>query len=299
MNCGKAVIRMEQFIANGLCRGSIFAMVALGFGLIYTTSGVFHIAHGFIYTAAAYALYWAGAFLKAPLAFSVLVALASTVALAVLIETLVYRPLDRRKASSTVLLISSFGVYIVGVNLLAMMFGNETKILRAGVEGTFRLGNVVLTYIQILQLACGLVVVVAYWLFLRRTAIGRISRAVADDPVLASVLGVPVEGVRILAFSIGSILAAIGAILIALDVGMDPHVGMPMVLSAAVACLIGGLHRFIAPALGGILLGLIQSLVIWQTSARWESAITFTILIGFLLFRPQGLLGVRQRLEET
>jgi branched-chain amino acid transport system permease protein len=74
--------------------------------------------------------------------------------------------------------------------------------------------------------------------------------------------------------------------------------GFPVVLVVVVACIIGGLHRFISPALGGFLLGLMQSLVVWLTSAKWENAITFTLLICFLLFRPQGLLGIRQRFEE-
>lgn len=84
----------------------------------------------------------------------------------------------------------------------------------------------------------------------------------------------------------------------ALDVGIDPYIGFPAVLAAAVACIVGGLHRFIAPALGGVLLGVIQSLVVWQTSTKWESAVTFALLLAFLLFRPQGLLGIRKRLEE-
>jgi branched-chain amino acid transport system permease protein len=215
------------------------------------------------------------------------------------VEFLVYRPLDRKKASSAVLMISSFGVYIVGVNAVAMFFGNESKILRSGIEDTYHIGSVILTRIQLLQIVCGIAIFLAYWLFLRRTALGRICRAVADDSTLASVLGVRVEGTRALVFALGSLLAGAGAILMALDVGMDPHGGLPMMLASAVACIIGGLHRFLAPALGGLLLGVLQSLVVWKTSAHWESGVTFAILILFLLFRPQGLFGRAERLEET
>ena len=107
------------------------------------------------------------------------------------------------------------------------------------------------------------------------------------------------EGTRLLVFAVGSILAAAGAILDALDVGMEPQGGLPVVLAAAVACIIGGLHRFLAPAMGGMILGLLQGLVVWKTSARWESGVTFCILILFLLFRPQGILGRAERLEEV
>lgn len=290
---------MEQFLANGLCKGSVYALVALGFGLIYTTTGIFHIAHGLIYTIGAYALFaglstW-GLSLPVALPLALLVAGAA----ALVVESLVYRPLLRKKATPAILMISSFGVYIIGVNLIAMVFGNEAKILRAGVEDTFQLGNVILTRIQIAQFVTGVLVLVAYWLFLRSSALGRICRAVADDSTLASVLGVRVDGTRMLVFCLGSLFAATGAILASLDVGMDPYVGLPATLAAAVACIIGGLRRFLAPALGAWLLGVIQSLVVWQTSAHWESAVTFGILILFLVFRPHGLLGQTERVEEA
>lgn len=290
---------MEQFLANGLCKGSVYAIVALGFGLIYTTSRVFHIAHGVIYTLGAYGLVLGTVWLGYPLWGAILLALVTAAAAGVAVETLVYRPLHRKQASSAVLMISSFGVYIIGVNLIAMVFGNETKVIRTGIEDTFHLGNVILTRIQILQLVTGVLVLTIYGLFLWKTALGRICRAVADDAVLAEVLGVHVGRTRLLVFALGSSFAATGGILAGLDVGMDPYVGLPAMLVAAVACIIGGLNRFLAPALGGLLLAVTQSLVVWKTSAHWEAAVTFGILIVFLLFRPQGLLGQNERLEEA
>jgi len=290
--------RMEQFIANGLCKGAVYATVALGFGLIYTTSKVFHIAHGAVYTVAAYALYFFLIFLEFPFPIVVLFGLFAAVILGVLIELLVYRPLVQRKASGAVLLISSLGVYIIVVNLLAMLLGNQGRVLRPGVEATVNFGNVILTRVQVAQIAISLLGMTIYWVFLKKSSLGRVCRAVADDWVLASVLGVKVQTTRLVVFAVGSLLAGMGAMLIALDVGIDPHIGFPVVLTAAVACIIGGLHRFISPALGGFLLGLVQGLVVWQTPAKWESVVTFALLICFLLFRPQGLLGIRQRLEE-
>lgn len=289
---------MMQFIANGLCKGGVYALVALGFGLIYTTSGVFHIAHGAVYAVAAYALYSFLVLLKVPFWGAVMLALLVAPICGILIELVVYRPLAQRRAPPAVSLISSLGVYIIVVNLVAMILGNETRILRSGAETTVSFGNVILTRVQIAQILVSALFVVVYWIFLRKSPLGRVCRAVADDPVLASALGVKVQATRVVVFAVGSFLAAIGGVLIALDVGIDPNIGFPMVLVAAVACIIGGLHRFIAPALGGVLLGLIQSMVVWRTSTKWESAVTFALLICFLLFRPQGLLGMRQRLEE-
>lgn len=288
-----------QFVANGLCKGAVYALVATGFGLIYTTSRVFHIAHGAVYTLTAYALFCSLALLKLPLTASVGLALVTAAAAGALIELGVYRPLDRKQASSSVVMISSLGVYIVLVNLIAMFLGNDTRILRSGVQSTHTFGDVILTEVQLAQMLLAPAVIGVYWVFLSRTSLGRLCRAVADDSTLASVLGVKVERTRLVAFVAGSCLAAVGAVFVALDVGIDPHVGFPAVLVAAVACIIAGLQRFIAPAFGGLLLGLIQSLVVWKTSSKWESTVSFLILITVLLFRPQGLLQLQRRIEEA
>ena len=289
---------MLQFIANGLCNGASYALVAIGFGLIYTTTGVFHIAHGAVYTLGAYALYCFLVVLKLPLVLAIIIALSSAAATGALIELVVYRPLERKRASSAVLMVSSLGVYIVLVNAIAMLLGNDTKILRPGADTTFTLGDVILTRIQVAELIVSSAVIGFYWFFLSRSSLGRLCRAVADDSALASVMGIKVERTRLVAFAVGSSLATVGSILIALDIGVDPQGGFSAVLVAAVACIIGGMRRFIAPAFGGILLGLIQSLVVWCTSAKWEGAVTFALLIAFLVFRPQGLLQVHTRLEE-
>ena len=289
---------MDQFIANGLCTGAVYALVALGFALIYTTSGVFHIAHGAAYTAAGYALYSFLTVLRLPFVLSVALAVLATASLGALFEVAVYRPLNATHASPAVLMISSLGLYIIVINLIATFWGNETRTFSSQGQPSVTIGDVILTRVQIAQVLASIGVGALYWTFLRKSRLGRLCRAVADDSTLASVLGIDVGLTRVVAFFIGSSLAAIGAVLVALDVGMDPYVGFSAVLAAAVACIVGGLHRFIAPALGGALLGVVQSLTVWRTSTRWESAVVFAILIVFLLFRPQGLLGMTKRIEE-
>jgi branched-chain amino acid transport system permease protein len=272
--------------------------VALGFGLIFRTTRVFHIAHGAIYTLAGFSAYFFMNHLKWPLIPDVVLSIIFACLVGILTEAAVYWPLEQRGASSPVMMISSLGVYIICVNAIAMVAGNENKTLQYGIDVTTSIGSVVLTRIQIAQLVGAPLVIAFYWAFLRLTRLGRICRAVADDSTLAAVLGVRVKGVRISVFAVGSLLAATGAILAALDIGIDPQIGFNALVLAAVACIIGGLHHFIGPALGGFLLGLIQSLVAWRIPTKWESSITFALLIVFLLFRPQGLLGIRKRLEE-
>lgn len=290
---------MLQFLANGLCQGAVIAIVGLGFGLIYTTTRVFHIAHASIYVLAGYAVWAAMASWRLPLAVAIPLALTVAAVAGMLIDWIVYQPLARRSASTAVILISSVGVQIIFENALALTFGNQTRILRGGVEHTLSFGPVILTYVQLAQLIISALLTLTLWMFLKHTPAGQVCRAVSDDETLALVLGVNVTRVRLLVFALGSILGGIGAILVSLDVGIDPHVGFSAVLAAAVACIIGGLRNFLAPAAGGYLLGILQSLVVWQTSAKWRDAVTFGLLIIFLLFRRQGLFGVTQRAEES
>lgn len=288
-----------QFIADGLCRGAIFGIVGLGFGLIYTTTRVFHIAHAAVYVFAGYALVLGMVYGGLPLVLSIPLALLVAVIIGVLTDWAVYRPLARHSASAAVVLISSLGVEIILVNSIALAFGNHAQFLRSGVERTVTVGSVILTYVQIAQLLTGIMLAAGFWLFLKCTRAGQVCRAVSDDATLAAILGVRITRVRFLVFALGSFFAGAGGILVSLDVGIDPHVGFPIVLAAAVACIIGGLRNFMAPLVGGLALGLVQGLVVWQTSAKWEESVTFGLLIVFLLVRRQGLFGVRQRAEEA
>jgi len=134
---------------------------------------------------------------------------------------------------------------------------------------------------------------------LRTTKLGRLIRALSDNPILVTVLGADVRRLRIWIFGLGSLLAGVASCLTALDVGMDPHIGMSAFLMAAVSMIVGGIGNFEGAALGAFLLGIVQSLLVWKISARWTEALAFLILVLFLLFRPEGLVGKRRRLEEA
>ena len=133
------------------------------------------------------------------------------------------------------------------------------------------------------------------FIFLKFSRFGIITRAYRDDEKLASVLGTNIPAIKRLLFILSSAFAAVGSCLIAYDVGMNPYVGMPMLLNAVVALIIGGVGRFEAPVLGGVLIGVLQALVVYFSSARWQDAVTFLLLILFLLLRPQGILGEKMR----
>jgi branched-chain amino acid transport system permease protein len=273
--------------------------MALGFALIYNTTRIFHVAHGAIYTAAAYITWLLVTQAGLSVWGAVVAGVSSAAVIGALVEVLVYAPLVRRAAPPLVALLSSLGLYVAAVNIVALLFGNETKILRPGVEPTYKLGWVVLTQIQVAELAVATAVFPMAFVLFKATEWGKVIRAVRDDPVLAQVMGVDLGAVRIGVFAMGSALAGLSGVLTALDVGMDPQVGMPALLTAAVALIVGGVGTFGGPVLGGFLLGLLQALVVWKVSARWSDAVIFGVLILFLLFRPTGILARRRRLEEA
>jgi branched-chain amino acid transport system permease protein len=287
-----------QLLANGFASGCGYALVALGFALIYNTTRTFHFAHGAIYTLAAYLFYTLKNLWHIPLSISLLTSLALIALSSILIEDFLYLPLLKREASLLIHLLSSLGAYIVIVNLIAMIYGNETKIISPGIQPTYKIGSVILTRIQLIIVLAFLLLFGAFLMLLKKTHLGKIFRAMRDDPELVSAMGINPLRIRKVVFALGSFLAGVASILMALDVGMDPHVGMPALLSGAVAVIIGGIGIFEGAALGALSLGMIQSLVIWKISARWQDTATFLLLILFLLFRPYGVLGKRGRVEE-
>jgi branched-chain amino acid transport system permease protein len=287
-----------QLLVNGLVNGCLYALMALGFALIYNTSRIFHIAYGATFTTAAYLCFF---FLTKPgwgLPLSICMALLLTALLGVLIEVVVYKPLRRKNASLLVALLSSLGLYIIIVNLITLFFGNETRVMHPDSGATYQLSSIILTRVQVAQVVCASVLIPALLLSLRLTSVGMVIRAVRDNETLTRLMGGNLNLVRGLVFAVGSALAGIGAILSGLDVGITPHIGMPALLIAAVALIIGGVGTFQGAVVGAFLLGILQSLIVWQISAKWTDAITFVLLIIFLLFRPQGLVGTRRRLEE-
>lgn len=284
-----------QFIINGLIMGSIYALVALGFALVYNTTRIFHIAYAVLYMFAPYMMMTFYQSLGFPLPAAFLIAVLITVLLSLIMEYLIYRPLSKKDSSQNIIMISSIGIMIIVINGIAMAYGNETQILNPDISSTLSSGDIIITYTQVAQIAVSLVIIGLFFTFLKLSRFGIKARAMRDDDVLCTVFGMDIYKMRTQLFILSAMMAAIGGGLIAYDVGMDPYVGMPMLLNAVVALIIGGVGRFEAPVLGGFMIGLLQALAVYTFSSRWQDAVTFTLLILFLIFRPQGLLGEKKR----
>jgi len=288
-----------QLLANGFVTGCAYALVALGFALIYNTTRIFHIAHGAVYAVAAYLFYSFYVLWGIPLIGAAFLTVVGATVLGVLIDEVIHVPLDEQDSSMLIHLLSSLGLYIALVNVIAIFYGNQTTVLSSGVGTTYSVGGVILTQIQVATVVVAVVLFIGLVVLLRKTRLGQQLRAMRDDPELISVMGLNPRTLRRVVFGLGSALAAVAAILLGLDVGIDPHIGLAAVLNGAVAVIIGGIGLFEGAAVGALVLGLLQSVAVWQASARWQEAVTFGVLILFLLFRPQGILGKQRRVEEA
>jgi branched-chain amino acid transport system permease protein len=287
-----------QILANGIIYGCAYALVALGFALIYNTTRIFHFAHGAVYTLSAYLFFTVYRQLGYSFILAALFTIVVSALIGILVDQFIYRPLDKRGSSLLIHMLSSLGLYVVIINLIAMIYGNNTKELTLAVQPIYTLGPVRLTQLQIVIAISFVTAFVIVIIILRRTSLGMTLRAMRDDPLLVSVIGINPQHVRIIVFALGSALAAISAILTGADTGIDPYIGMTMVLTGAVAVIVGGIGIFEGAAFGGLLLGILHSFIALKFSNRWQEAVTFLVLIVFLLFRPEGVFAQRRRLEE-
>lgn len=285
-----------QILINGLIQGLLIALTATGFAVVYNSTGILHIAQGAVFALAPFVLLsfiqsGLGVYIAITLTFSI------SIILSMLFEFVNHGPLHRRGASDAIHLISSLGIFIAVIQVIAVIWGNETKVLRDGIDVTYTMSDMIITRSQALGGLIALFSIVAFFLWLKKTDSGLKFMALSDNPTQLSLMGYDISRLRLLAFGISGILTAAAAMLTAMDIGFDPHGGLSAVLLAIVATIIGGKGSFLGPAIGGILLGIIRSQVVWYTSARWQDSITFLILVLFLFFRPYGFMGKKGRLE--
>lgn len=287
-----------QILINGLVSGTAIALLAAAFQAVYLPTRVFFIGLAGIYS---FCPYVARAVLEAGGGWGLALpaALATGVLLCLLCEWANHAPLARRRASEGAQLIASLGIYIVLVQIVAMIWGNDTKTLRTGLDSVSRLGETIVTGAQWITLGVGVLVLGGFAVFLMRSNLGLRLRALADNPTMFALFGYNVDRHRLLAFGVSGVFCAAASLTTAYDIGFDPHGGLHAVLLAIVAVIVGGQGSFLGPVIGALLLGILRAQVVWHLSARWQEAATFALLALFLILRPQGLLGRQSRLEAT
>ncbi len=288
---------LPQLIMNGLIAGSVYALMAAGFSLMYGLQRFMNVAHGATYLVGAFAAYACARLAGMPLALSFAIAVLVATGLGVAINQLVYVPLQRQKEKDRALLLASFGVFLLVEAIILMVFGADVKSFGLPVRKGMDVLGAVVTPVQLVIILAAPLVFLGLWLFLYRTRTGTALRAAADNEAIARTMGVNVRAMTTLTTALGSALAGVAGILVALEQNLEHSMGLPAVLKGLTAAIIGGIGNVPAAILGGYLLGLAENLGIWYLPSGYKDAIAFVILILFLLVRPQGFFGTRRREE--
>ncbi len=283
-----------QVLVNGIIAGVQIALLAVGFSIVYTASRFFVFTFGSSFLCAAYAMLlvvrWTPRWIAALIAVLVGALLGGA------LERFLYRSIRNRTSSPLISMLASIGAYTALQNVVSMRFGDETRTFRTWIttEGHQFVGARI-SSVQIAIVLVASTALAATFVGLYATSLGRQLRAIANDELVARVVGVDVEAIVLFGTILGSCLAALAGILMSHDTDLVPTMGFQALLLGVVAAVIGGLNSAKGALVGGLFVGLVQHLGVWRLPTEWQDGILFVVLMLFLLFRPQGFFGVPLR----
>ena len=280
-----------QLILNGIIAGSIYALFAVGLTMVYGVFRFINFAHGELIAWGAYlALLFTQTLFSLPIYYAVLPALALTIAIGLAQERYVYRPL--RHGSRISLLIASIGLSYLLRNAIRIIWGSD--LMTYGLKPTRGLAfaGLSITGTQISMMAAAVLFMGGLYFLFTRTMLGKSLRAVADNMELAVIMGINMKRVSLTVWSLASVFAGVGGILLALDTNLEPLMGLTNMIKAFAAMLLGGAGNVWGALLGGLFIGIAENVGVAFVSPGYKDFISFAIIILVLLFRPKGLFGI-------
>ena len=281
-----------NYLISGISLGSIYAIIALGYTMVYGIAKMLNFAHGDVIMVGGYISFCVTSYLELPAIVSVLLAMVVCTVLGIVIEGLAYKPL--RAAPSLAVLITAIGVSYFLQNSALLIWGASPKVFTPVVDGQVKLfgGDLKISYVTILTVAVCIVIMLVLTWFTGRTKMGKAMRACSEDKGAAQLMGINVNRTISMTFAIGSALAAVaGVLLCSFSTSLLPTTGSMPGIKAFTAAVFGGIGSIPGALLGGILLGIIESMAKAYISTQLANAIVFAVLIVVLLVRPAGLLG--------
>jgi branched-chain amino acid transport system permease protein len=289
------MVDILQQIINGISLGSIYALIALGYTMVYGILRLINFAHGDIFMVGAFIGYFALGSWNLPFALGLVIAMIGASVLGMIIERFAYRPL--RTAPRISLLITAIGVSFLLENLMVLIVGASPRSFPQSIPvDIYNIGGLILTNRQIIILLISILLMILLQFIVMRTKIGKAMRAVSQDKEMALMLGINIDSVIAFTFALGSALAAAGGVLVGLYFNkIEPYMGVMPGLKAFVAAVLGGIGIIPGAMLGGFILGIAEILVSAFISSTVRDAVAFIILIIILLVRPSGLLGKYMR----
>ncbi len=280
---------VPQLIANGLIAGGIYALIALGYTLVYGILKFINFAHGEVVMISAYFAFILNTTLGLNVWVAALFSVFFAAALGMAMERIAYRPL--RKAHVLAPLITAIGISLLLQSIALIAFGPDIKTYKADYPDSFNLLGASVTYNQLAIIAISAIILVLLWLFFQKTKLGKATRAVADDTEVAESLGINSNKVISYTFALGSAVGAIGGVLVGLEQNISPTMGVMLGLKAFTAAVVGGIGNVAGAMVGGYFIGITENFAAWYLPSGYKDAVAFVILILFLLFKPNGLFG--------
>ena len=284
-----------QQVINGLMLGSVYALLALGYTMVYGIIKLINFAHGDIYMLGAYFGYFFIKVLHLNFFIALILAMAVSAVIGVLFEYIAYRPL--RHSPRIAVLISALGISFLLENGMTYLYGSDQRSFPQAIKTVqYHFYGIQVSNIQLIIAVTSIVLMLLLTYVVKRTKMGRAMRAVSADPDAATLMGININHTISFTFAIGSALAAAGGVLIGLYYNsIDPLMGMTPGLKAFVAAVLGGIGIIPGAAVGGWLIGILETMVQATSFSAYKDAIVYAMLIVILLIKPTGILGKNKR----
>lgn len=280
-----------QLTLTGLQVGALYALTAAGFSLIFGSTRIFHFAHGATFVLAAYVFYFCMGNGYGAIAGIVGAAFAA-MAFGVVMDRLIYAPIQRHEGSFFTVFVASFGIGIALQNLIGIVFGRGYVTVTTSLSRSVKLmDGVYVAPLAWIAIGCAVVFFAALKIFLRFTNTGTALRALSDDPELVRVFGLNPRRISTYAFALGSLLVVPGAVITSATSGLNPSLGNHVMLISLAATIVGGIGSMGGALVAGFGLGIAENLALLQFDSQWTEAVTFAILFLFIIARPSGLFG--------
>ncbi|NLZ76027.1 MAG: branched-chain amino acid ABC transporter permease [Erysipelotrichia bacterium] len=284
-----------SYLINGMGLGSVYAIIALGYTMVYGIAKMLNFAHGDVIMIGAYTAFYCLTMFKLSTFTSIIISVVVCTILGIIIEKFAYKPL--RKASSLSVLITAIGISYFLQNLAQILFGTDPKVfpelMRNSTFSLFK-GQLTLSYKTLLTIIACILIMIFLTIFVNKTKTGKAMRACSQDKEAAQLMGINVDNTISITFAIGSGLAAIAAVLLCITYStFTPTLGSMPGIKAFTAAVFGGIGSIPGAFVGGLLLGIIETLTKAYLSTQLSDAIVFMVLIIVLLIKPSGLLGKR------
>ena len=281
---------MLEILIVGAVSSAIYAMLAVGFTLIFGVARILNLAHGSFYALGAYGAYFFTAHMKLPLLPAALCAIAVVAVFAILVERVLIRPM--RKSSLAMLMIT-LAVALVIEQALFLTFGSEYRNVPAFIDTKYTIGGVDIGGARLLALGVGVVLIGALWLFIQRTRLGSAILAISQDPVAAQYMGIPSDRIFAVVMGISAALAATAGVLAGPFLTVQPTMWLLPIVKAFAIVVVGGLGSIPGSILAALMLGYAETIVAYMVSSSWTEIVSVLATLLMLIFRPAGIFGRR------